>query len=143
MVSVVVAYSEGTPYNGCKHIYYLYQIPSERSKMMLRKDLVRDAERQRTVQHNAQILALRDAESQSLRIAESGQRLRQTPFTTTTTDTNPALPSEMKKEEDKVTRNPLPKRSFKGPRLPSTPDADYVPQSWSPLSVRRRQANGE
>jgi len=100
------------------------------------EELLKDTERQRIVQHNAQVLALRDAQSHRLQIEEPSIAKQTDPEPQITAKPTPE-DSEPGEQQDPH-RNPLPRKSFQAAQKPSTPDSDYTPQSWSPAGVRRR-----
>jgi hypothetical protein len=98
------------------------------------QELLRDGERQRIVQHNAEILALRDETSHRLEITDTEDKMHSdvvaAPMDHAQGISNPSDPSF-------INRNPLPKKTFQTAQKPTTPDADYSPQSWSPATRRR------
>jgi len=95
------------------------------------EELFKDNERQRVVQHNAQLLALRDAQSHRLQIEDTA------PLTSQHSDQPRIEPLNVPQPPGQH-RNPLPRKSFQTAQKPSTPDSDYTPQAWSPAAVTRR-----
>lgn len=92
-----------------------------------------DLERQKIVLHNARVLAQRDAESHRLQIANTGS-----PQIKNVNPGEKRLEGNNNDGSGLSNRNTLPRKSYKGSQLPSTPDANYEPQGWTPSLQRRK-----
>lgn len=101
------------------------------------EELLRDDERQRIVRHNAEILAIRDETSHRLEITDAEDKMR-SDIVAAPMDRAQGLGISNPSEPSFINRNPLPKKTFQTAQKPTTPDADYSPQSWSPATRRGR-----
>jgi len=84
------------------------------------EELEQEVKRLETLAHNVQVLQARD------------ERMQESLTPPPDVEKGIQLPSTDRKPE----RNPVTRRSLEPTSLPSTPDSNYTPQSWTPTAKR-------